>query len=140
MSNIAPERGRSMPHAPILLMALAILAAGCSLFAPGETREERERLERAGEPFSAPHETRQLPALAEEAPLADVLAYAFHSNAELEMAYFEWAAALERVPQAVSLPDPLLSYQYLFSADRLGCRRSPCAHARDGANFVGRSP
>jgi outer membrane protein TolC len=106
-------------HAPIVLMVLSTLAAGCSLFAPGETRQERERLARAGEPFAAPHETRPLPALAETATLADVLTYAFHSNAELEMAYFEWAAALERVPQAVSLPDPLLSYEYLFSAEKM---------------------
>jgi outer membrane protein TolC len=48
-----------------------------------------------------------------------VLAYAFRSNAELERAHFEWAAALARVPQAVSLPDPRFSFAYLFSDERM---------------------
>ena len=101
-----------------LVLALAA-ATGCSFFLPRETREERERLEQAREPFSVPHERRPLPTLGQAATLTDVLAYAFRSNAELEMAYFEWAAALARVPQAVSLPDPALSYEYLFSAEKM---------------------
>jgi cobalt-zinc-cadmium efflux system outer membrane protein len=106
--------------APVLCVALAFVASlGCGLFLPGGTREERARLERAGEPFAVPHEVRPLPPLSEAAALDDVLAHAFRSNAELEMAYFEWAAALARVPQAVSLPDPVLSYEYLFSAEKM---------------------
>jgi outer membrane protein TolC len=119
VSGTADDSGQ-LPRALALPWALALLAAlGCSLFVPREAEEERERLERAGEPFSVPHETRRLPALAEVAPLSDVLAYAFRSNAELEMAYFEWAAANARVTQAASLPDPSVSFEYLFSNEKM---------------------
>jgi cobalt-zinc-cadmium efflux system outer membrane protein len=102
------------------LLALVLAAVpGCGLLLPAATSEERARLERAGEPFAIPHEQRALPPLPESAALDDVLGYAFHSNAELEMAYFEWAAAVARVPQAVALPDPVLSYEYLFAAEKM---------------------
>ena len=100
----------------VLLTALC----GCAVFAPAETKEERARVEHAGEVFSTRHEARVLPTLPEEAPLESVLAYAFRSNAELEMSYFEWAAAIERVPQESSLPDPSLSFEYLFASERMG--------------------
>ena len=100
----------------VLLFALN----ACTVFAPAETEEERARVEQTGELFSTPHQTRELPALPDGAPLEDVLAYAFRSNAELEMSYFEWAAALERVPQVTSLPDPSLSFEYLFASERMG--------------------
>ena len=101
------------------LVVTLVAATACSVFLPRATREEQKRLERAAEPFSTPHERRPLPALSEAAALTDVLAYAFRSNAELEMAYFDWAAALARVPQAVALPDPVLSYEYLFAAEKM---------------------
>jgi hypothetical protein len=103
-------------RAPFLLIALC----GCAVFAPAETEEERARVAQTGEVFSTRHETRELPALPDGVPPDDVLAYAFRSNADLEMSYFEWAAALERVPQASSLPDPSLSFEYLFASERMG--------------------
>lgn len=105
-----------MRRSLVLLTALC----GCAVFAPAETKDERARVEHAGEPFSTRHEARELPALPDGAPLGDVLAYAFRSNADLEMSYFEWAAALERVPQESSLPDPSLSFEYLFASERMG--------------------
>jgi outer membrane protein TolC len=75
-------------------------------------------MEAAGEPFGSPHAQRALPALGADAGLREVLRYAFLSNAGIERAFFEWRAALERVPQAVSLDDPRLSYEYLFSDEK----------------------
>jgi outer membrane protein TolC len=72
-------------------------------------------MEAAGAPFATRHPERALPPLAEDAGLREVLRYAFLSNPGIERAWFEWRAALERIPQAVSLDDPRLSYEYLFS-------------------------
>jgi outer membrane protein TolC len=101
------------------MLCICLIAAGCTAFVPRETERERARLEEAEEPFAASHATRELPPLADDASIDAVLAYAFRSNAELEVAYFEWAAALARVPQAASLPDPGFSFDYLFSDEKM---------------------
>ena len=58
----------------------------------------------------------QPPSRAAELPdapaLADYLRYAAEHNPGLEAAFYEWKAALERVPQARALMDPELSYSY----------------------------
>ncbi|MCK6438577.1 MAG: TolC family protein [Planctomycetes bacterium] len=85
---------------------------------PGEN-DERSRLEGEGARFQMPHDKRELPPLEEEATEADVLYYAFNSNAMLEAAYFEWKMAIERVPQMASLDDPRFTYGYLFSKEMM---------------------
>jgi outer membrane protein TolC len=108
-SGIAgPLRSRVWP-------ALAhLLLAACTARPAGEAAE-RDAAERAGQPFVRPHAERELPPLSERPALREVLRFAFWSNAELEQAWFEWRMALERIPQAVALDDPRLSFEYLFS-------------------------
>jgi outer membrane protein, heavy metal efflux system len=93
-----------------------LLLAGCSI--AGE-KEERSKLKREGTPFATSHERRSLPVLPESPSREAVLQYAFYSNAGIEQAYFEWAMAIERVPQASSLDNPRFSFEYLFSRDRV---------------------
>jgi cobalt-zinc-cadmium efflux system outer membrane protein len=58
-------------------------------------------------------ETRpDLPALGERSTLSDYLSYAALNNPGLEAAFDRWRAAVEKVPQMRSLPDPRLSYAY----------------------------
>ena len=54
------------------------------------------------------------PSLDEPATLQDYLAYAALNNAGLEAAFNRWRAALERIPQVESLPDPRFSYRYVI--------------------------
>jgi outer membrane protein TolC len=49
--------------------------------------------------------------LADDASLADYLEQAAVRNPGLEAAFNEWKAALERIPQMKSLPDPQLTYR-----------------------------
>jgi len=58
--------------------------------------------------------SRTLPELTESSGLSDYLAYAALNNPGLESAFSRWKAALERVPQATSLPDPRFTYQYFI--------------------------
>jgi len=51
-----------------------------------------------------------LPTLDENSTLHDYLTYAALDNPGLKSAFDRWRAALEKVPQAKSLPDPKLSY------------------------------
>ena len=93
--------------------------ANCSLALREQTAAQREEAREAGQSFAVPHPARELPVLSQQASLEAVLRYALLSNADVEQAYFDWAAAVERIPQATSLPDPRFSYEYLFSEERL---------------------
>ncbi len=59
----------------------------------------------------------QLPVLDENATIEDYSTYALLNNAGLQSAYHDWKAALEKIPQAKSLPDPSLSYGYFVSVE-----------------------
>jgi outer membrane protein TolC len=52
--------------------------------------------------------------LTEQSTLSDYLGFAALNNSGLEAAFMRWKAALERVPQARSLPDPRFSYRYFI--------------------------
>jgi outer membrane protein TolC len=55
---------------------------------------------------------RNLPTLDQTSTLADYLKYAALNNPGLEAAFNRWKAALERVTQVTSLPDPRFNYAY----------------------------
>lgn len=55
-----------------------------------------------------------LPALDESSTLADYLAYAALNNPGLRAAFDQWKAALEKIPQDRSLPDPRFNYTYFI--------------------------
>jgi outer membrane protein TolC len=59
-------------------------------------------------------EGQSLPILTDQSGLSDYLLYAALSNPELEAAFNRWKAALQRIPQAKSLPDPRFSYRYFM--------------------------
>jgi outer membrane protein TolC len=59
-------------------------------------------------------ETSRLPELDENSGLSDYLAYAALNNPGLEAAFNRFKAALDRVPQVKSLPDPRFTYKYFI--------------------------
>jgi cobalt-zinc-cadmium efflux system outer membrane protein len=98
----------------------ATLLSGCVL-APRGTAEEQARLDAAGTPFDRPVAERTLPDLPAVATWQDVLHRAFLVNGDLEAAYFDWRAAMARIPQVATYPNTNLapSFSYLFSAGRM---------------------
>lgn len=113
------------PVFPPLLRLLAgasstLLLAGCVL-APRGTGQEQRRLEAAGAAYEPRFEKRQLPPLPDEPGWRDVLRRAFLANGDLEAAYFEWKAALARIPQVANYPNTNVapSFSYLFSGGRM---------------------
>ncbi|MHC4592845.1 MAG: TolC family protein [Planctomycetota bacterium] len=55
-----------------------------------------------------------VPPLPEDPSLDDYLRYAAEHNPGLKAAFERWQAALERIPQATSLPDPRFTYRYFI--------------------------
>jgi outer membrane protein TolC len=98
----------------LLVLAMG-LAGGCALRPSGES-DERERARQAG---TAYEEKSEPPALPEKPSAEDYLAAAFLSNAALEARYWEWRAALERIPQDSSFPNAAVSFGYMFSRDMM---------------------
>jgi outer membrane protein, heavy metal efflux system len=113
---------RTFAGAPFL--AAIIIAAGCST-ARERNGAQSERLRQPEQlsihsPDPAPVLSRELP---EEAKLDDYLHYSFQHSPALQAAFNEWKAAVERIPQARSLPDPQLSFGYTVS--QIDNRRDP---------------
>lgn len=67
----------------------------------------------------------QLPTLDENATLENYVTYALLNNAGLRAAYNRWMAALQKVPQVKSLPNPTVGYSYFIESieTRVGPQR-----------------
>lgn len=112
---------------PGLLSVALLLAAGCAApaghAAPGASPRTEyspapdDRFAPAGDSLSATGDRTPpagkfpaRPSLPEGAALDDYIRYAMQNSPALESAYYRWRAAVERVPQARSLPDPQLGF------------------------------
>src|SRR5256714_14368223 len=108
----------------IKLFAIPIAAmfvlSGCVL-APKGTKEEQSAAREGGRAYAQPFEQRALPDLPSNPSWQDVLRRAFLANGDLEAAYFEWKAALARIPQVANYPNTNLapSFSYMFSPGRM---------------------
>src|SRR5256714_1667816 len=101
-------------------IAAMFLLSGCVL-APKGTIEEQSAAREAGRPYAQPFEQRAIPDLPANPTWQDVLHRAFLANGDLESAYFEWRAALARIPQVANYPNTNLapSFSYMFSSERM---------------------
>lgn len=97
-----------------LFFVLIIVTVGCRAVQE-EERAEREALAESGEPYSRPFEKRELPEVTADSPYIDLLDRALRADPDIEIAYFEWAAALERVVTEGSPPDPELGFGFIFT-------------------------
>lgn len=95
---------------------LALAAGGCVSTIPARSFADAARWDAVGVALPTVRQAQgaddgELPALDESAALDDYLAYAALNNPGLEAAFNLWKAALERVPQETSLPDPRFTYR-----------------------------
>ena len=120
MSSTSSLPPRTVHSRCALGLAALIALAGCSL-APHEAAVERERMLAEGAPFDPPPAERLVPDLPEQADWRDLLRHAFLANGDLEAAYFEWRAAVERIDIEAGYPNSnaSLNFAYLFSGDNL---------------------
>ncbi len=103
---------------------LTLLGSGCSspLDGPARAQSGEPTLAYLGMPLPSQPEVSQgpeaaeLPHLSEDASLRACLTYAAWSSPTLEAAFHRWRAALARVPQVSSLPDPKLTYGYFIES------------------------
>lgn len=110
---VARPRSKWTPCYVVLLIATI---GGCVSSDPGRSVGDAIRWD--GVPAALPTEREyqttddlNLPTLDESATLKEYLAYAALNNPGLEAAFNRWKAAIERIPQEQSLPDPRFTYR-----------------------------
>jgi cobalt-zinc-cadmium efflux system outer membrane protein len=89
----------------------AALLAGCAGTPTATEREARANLESVRSAYRPGDAKPELPSLSTESPLADYLRYAILNNPRVEASYYAWAASVERITPARSLPDPRLTFE-----------------------------
>lgn len=98
------------------IILAAIAATSCATRAPQHPPPFPSAIG-AGGARSAPSSTAEIPKdLPREPSLDECLRFAALHNPELRAAYDTWIAAVERIPQARSLPNPQISYGYYFES------------------------
>jgi cobalt-zinc-cadmium efflux system outer membrane protein len=114
-----PVRRAMRGRAWVPLLGVAALT-GCSL-APKEAASETQRVKQAGAPYERPFAQRELPEIPPEPTWREVLHRAFLANGELESAYFDWKASVQRIGIASAYPNTnlTLGYSYMFSSGRM---------------------
>jgi len=111
--------GRSHLTLPAFRLVATVLLAGFAGCASVQERQAFDRLRMEAVAFAGGTGTSLpagIPGLVENAALSDYLAYAAICNPGLEAAFNDWKAALERVPQVRSLPDPRFTYVHYVEA------------------------
>jgi cobalt-zinc-cadmium efflux system outer membrane protein len=93
------------------LVSLAILLAGCKGVPTEGERAARADLEQVTSAYGGNTYPKSLPNLTTNSLLSDFLQYAMLNQPSVGAAYFDWAAAVERITVERSLPDPKLTFQ-----------------------------
>ncbi len=93
------------------ILVLLVLLAGCrGTPTPGE-KEARRQVQAVAWSYRPNGQRPELPTLTAQSSLSNFLAYALLNQPQVEAAYFDWVASVERVTVERSLPDPQLTFQ-----------------------------
>ncbi|HWH71929.1 MAG TPA: TolC family protein, partial [Candidatus Sulfotelmatobacter sp.] len=93
------------------LVALAALLAGCKGFPTQGEKEARRQIQSAAATYRPEGRKPLLPVLTTNANLGEYLTFAMLNQPGVEAAYYDWAASVERITTARSLPDPQFTFQ-----------------------------
>lgn len=94
-----------------VLLISASLLSGCKGLPTKGERAARHQLLVVSNEFQPNLESRQLPTLTPNSSLDDYLHFAMLNRPTVRAAYFDWAASIEQITVARSLPDPKLTFQ-----------------------------
>ncbi len=89
----------------------AFVLTGCKGIPTKGERAARQDLKTVGDAYRPQHQRPTLPTLQTNASLSNFLYFAVLNQPQVEAAYYEWAASVERITRERSLPDPRLNFQ-----------------------------
>ena len=96
-------------NATLLLAALAL--SGCVGVPTRSEKSARQQAQAVAADYRPHGQKPALPVLTAESGLSNYLAFAVLNQPKVEAAFYDWAASIERITQARSLPDPQLTFQ-----------------------------
>ncbi|HRH97481.1 MAG TPA: hypothetical protein PLB55_16185, partial [Prosthecobacter sp.] len=108
----SPTHGRASARvARIVLAAACGFSAACvGIKTPGE-RDSRERVQKVLSKYRPADTAPSLPALRSAGSPETFVRYAIYKHPQVEAAYYEWLASVEKITRERSLPDPQLTFQ-----------------------------
>jgi outer membrane protein, heavy metal efflux system len=89
----------------------AFALAGCKGIPTQGERAARQDLRSVTEAYRPQNQRPALPTLQTNSSLSNFLAFAILNQPQVEAAYFDWAASVERITRERSLPDPRLTFE-----------------------------
>jgi outer membrane protein, heavy metal efflux system len=92
-------------------VAFVVALAGCTGTPTASERQARAHVEAVRSMYRPGDAKPTLPDLSKDSPLADYLRFAMLSNPRVEAEYYAWAASVERITGARSLPDPRITFE-----------------------------
>lgn len=103
-----------MPRPAVLLLLLSNVVpflSGCIGVATAPEKLAREQAQAVAAEFRPHGEKPALPVLTADSTLSELVTFALLNQPQVEAAYYEWLASIERITRARSLPDPQLTFQ-----------------------------
>jgi len=95
----------------VVPLIFLLLVVGCKGTATKGEREARRQVQAVAGDYRPEGRKPELPALTSQSGLSNFLTYALLNQPQVEAAYFDWMAAVERITVQRSLPDPQLTFQ-----------------------------
>lgn len=108
---------RNSSKAPLSVVALSgvaltiTLLSGCKGIPTQDERQARQDLKAVGEAYRPQNQRPSLPTLQTNAGLSNFLLFAVLNQPQVEAAYYDWAASVQRITVERSLPDPRLTFE-----------------------------
>src|SRR6266702_7773459 len=111
MKSFEPGKRFQLATAPVCLAFVALALTGCRGIPTQSEKAARRDLKTVGETYRPENQRPPLPTLETNASLGRFLMFAVLNQPQIEAAYFDWAASVERITRERSLPDPRLTFQ-----------------------------
>jgi len=92
-------------------VAFVVVMAGCTGTPTASERRARSDVEAVRSMYRPGDAKPALPSLTSDSPLSDFLRFAMLNNPKVEAEYYVWAASVERITGARSLPDPRITFE-----------------------------
>jgi outer membrane protein TolC len=108
MNRFAINRGSALLGGAL---AAGLVFVGCKGVPTRSEKAARKQLETVESDYRPQGHKPALPVLTPDSGLSNFLAYAMLNQPAVEAAYYDWAAAVERITQARSFPDPQFTFQ-----------------------------
>ena len=95
----------------ICVFATGLLLAGCKGIPTRSEKAARQQIHTIAADYRPQGQKPVLPVLTPDSGLSNFLTYAMLNQPNVEAAYYDWAASVERITQARSFPDPQFTFQ-----------------------------